>query len=173
MSHRIMEDEITARQHELIGSLLRESFPDYPQRSYFKQIPQFRLLDWRDEKLLAHTGVEHRVIRNGDSILRIFGVIDLCVASAERSRGLASRLLTDLESLARSAGVDAIVLVADDSRVYDAAGYSMVENSARWVMINDHETIGIAERPLAGLMVKMLGTKTWQPGLVDFLGYLF
>jgi hypothetical protein len=75
--------------------------------------------------------------------------------------------------LARSAGVDAIVLVADDSRVYDAAGYSMVENSARWVMINDHETIGIAERPLAGLMVKMLGTKTWQPGLVDFLGYLF
>jgi predicted N-acetyltransferase YhbS len=172
-SARVAEYELTPGQRELIRTLLQESFPGYPHRSYFKQLPQFRLLVQCDDELLGQVGVEHRVIRNGDSLLRIFGLVDLCVASTARSRGLGSRLLGEVETLARSSGVDAIILFADDARLYLGAGYQPAPNKIRWLMINEHESFDMAERPVEGLMVKMLGDRTWQPGLVDLLGYLF
>jgi len=43
----------------------------------------------------------------------------------------------------------------------------------KWLMLNEHESIGIAERPVAELMVKMLNEKPWNPGTVDLLGYMF
>jgi GNAT superfamily N-acetyltransferase len=98
----VAEYELTPGQRELIRALLRESVPGYPHRSYFKQLPQFRLLLQRDDELVGQVGVEHRVIRTGDSPLRIFGVIDLCVAPTARSQGLGSRLLGEVETLARS-----------------------------------------------------------------------
>jgi GNAT superfamily N-acetyltransferase len=168
------EHKITTQQHLAIQALLQESFPDYPQRSYYKQLPQSRLLAWRGDELVAHLGVEHRVIRDGDEAsMRILGVIDLCVAEPARSQGLGRRLLDQFESLARSSGVDATLLFADDPRLYLTAGYETVSNPVRWLMINEHETIGIGERPVEGLMVKMIGDRGWQPGLVDLLGYLF
>jgi predicted N-acetyltransferase YhbS len=170
---RFAEYELTPEQHELIQALLQESFPGYPHRTYFKQLPQFRLLVRRDDELVGQVGVEHRVIRNGDSLLRIFGVIDLCVASTARSNGLGSRLLGEVETLARSSGVDAIILFADDPRLYLNAGYEPVPNLIRWLMINEHESFDVAERSVEGLMVKMLRHRTWRPELVDLLGYLF
>jgi predicted N-acetyltransferase YhbS len=155
-SARVAEYEFTPGQRELIRALLRESVPGYPHRSYFKQLPQFRLLLQRDDELVGQVGVEHRVIRTGDSPLRIFGVIDLCVAPTARSQGLGSRLLGEVETLARSAGVDAIILFADDARLYLSAGYQPAPNPVRWLMINEHESFDVAERSVEGLMVKML-----------------
>jgi predicted N-acetyltransferase YhbS len=113
------------------------------------------------------------MIRNGSTPLRVFGVIDLCVTTSLRSQGFARRLLSEVESDARSSGVDAIILFADDPRVYLANGYQLVQNHGRWLMINDHETLGVAEKPLGEMMVKMLSGKPWGSGIVDLLGYLF
>lgn len=168
-----LEHEIDPQLHGKIRWLLEECFPGYPARSYFKQLPQFRYLAWGNGELLAHVSVEHRMIRNGSTPLRVFGVIDLCVTTSLRSQGFAGRLLSEVESDARSSGVDAIILFADDPRVYLANGYRLVQNHGRWLMINDHETLGVAEKPLGEMMVKMLSGKPWGSGTVDLLGYLF
>ena len=168
-----LEHEIDSQLHENIRKLLEECFQGYLARSYFKQLPQFRYLAWGDEELIAQVGIEHRMIRNGSAPLRVFGVIDLCVTISWRSQGVARRLLSEIESDARSSGADAIILFADDPRVYLANGYQSVQNHGRWLMINDHETLGIAEKPLNEMMVKMLSGKPWDSGVVDLLGYLF
>ncbi|WP_053693134.1 GNAT family N-acetyltransferase [Streptomyces sp. WM6372] len=167
------EHQIDSQVHERIHALLEESFAGYPERSYFKQLPQFRYLAWGDGRLLGHMGIEHRMITNGGTPLRIFGIIDLCVTASARSQGCASRLLSEVESAARSSGADAIVLFADDPRIYLANGYECVQNDGRWLMLHEHETFGIAEKPLDALMVKMLSGKRWESGVVDMLGYLF
>jgi hypothetical protein len=46
-------------------------------------------------------GVKLRVIRVGQGVFRTFGVVDLCVKANERSRGLATRLLTEVRGRSR------------------------------------------------------------------------
>jgi ribosomal protein S18 acetylase RimI-like enzyme len=118
-------------------------------------------------------GVEHRMVNNGGSVLRIFGIVDLCVVASARCQGHARRLLEQLEELGRHGEVDAVLLFADDPRLYLAAGYRRAPGTVRWLMVNEHESIGIAERPVQELMVKTLNEKPWSPGTVDMLGYLF
>ncbi|MEU2619463.1 GNAT family N-acetyltransferase [Streptomyces sp. NPDC007157] len=167
------EHEIDSSTHQKIHELLDACFPEYPSRTYFKQLPHLRRLAWEHGALVAQVGIDHRMIKNGDMPLRIFGIIDLCVAESTRSRGIASQLLVEIEAAARSSDVDAILLFADDPRVYLANGYQSVSNHVKWLMINDHETLGIAEKPLGEMMVKMLSGEPWGEGVVDLLGYLF
>lgn len=169
----LAEHAITSAAHAKIHRVLSECFPGYPDRSYFKQLPQFRYLGWRDGELLAHMGVDHRVISNGGSPLEIFGIIDLCVVPAARSQGHAGRLIAELEQFAGDSGIDAVVPFADDPRLYLSNGYSPAPSTMKWLMVNEHETIGIAERRVDEFMVKMLNGKPWNPGVVDMLGYLF
>jgi GNAT superfamily N-acetyltransferase len=167
------EHAITSTVQGKIHAVLDACFPGYPARSYFKQLPHFRYLGWSGGELVAHLGVEHRMIRNAGSPLRVFGVIDLCVVAEARSQGHARRLLDELEELGRRSEVDAVLLFADDPRLYLAAGYRRTPETVKWLMLNEHETIGIADRPVDELMVKMLNGKPWNPGTVDLLGYLF
>ncbi|MFB7918166.1 GNAT family N-acetyltransferase [Streptomyces sp. NPDC056061] len=168
-----LEHEIDSSTHVKIQELLGSSFPQYPSRTYYKQLPHLRHLVWDHGALVAQVGIDHRMIKNGDTPLRIFGIIDLCVATSTRSRGIASHLLVEIEAAARSSEVDAILLFADDPRVYLANGYQSVANRAKWLMINDHETLGIAEKPVGEMMVKMLSGASWGEDVVDLLGYLF
>lgn len=65
-------------------------------------------------------------------------------------------------------------MFADDHRLYTDNGYRRVTNLCRWMMIDEHQTLGIAEKSLADcMMVKQIGTQPWQDGRVDLLGYLF
>jgi GNAT superfamily N-acetyltransferase len=158
-----------------IHNLLIQSFPEYPQdRIYYKLLPQFRYLVWMGEKLIAHMGIEHRVITNGGKPVRIFGIIDLCVSKQYRSQKIATKLLHQVESLGRTHSIDFLVLFADDDRLYKANGYQRVENICRWVMIDEHQTIGVAERSLADcMMIRLMAGQEWENGLVDMLGYVF
>ncbi|MEV5788034.1 GNAT family N-acetyltransferase [Streptomyces sp. NPDC052287] len=167
------EHEIDSITHQKLCELLKSCFPEYPSRTYYKQLPHLRYLAWEEEVLIAQVGIDHRMIRSGDTPLRVFGIIDLCVTSSTRSRGLASNILTQIESMACSSRVDALLLFADDPRVYLANGYRKVSNRVKWLMINDHETLGITEKPLGEMMVKMLSDDPWDEGVVDLLGYLF
>ncbi len=171
----VAEYNIPSNVHKLINHLLVRSFPDYPlERSYYKLLPQFRYLVWMGENLIAHMGIEHRIITNTSIPVQIFGLIDLCVAPQYRSQKIATTLLQHIEVLGRSSTIDFLVLFADDHRLYTANGYHRVANLCRWMMVDEHQTIGVTEQSLSDcMMVKQIAAQTWRDGMVDLLGYLF
>ncbi len=172
---RVAEAEIGADLSGQAQSLLQMCFAGYPDRSYFKLPPHFRYLAMRSGSVLAaQMGVELRVIRVGDAVLRTFGVVDLCVRPNERSHGLASRLLAEVTEFARACGMDFVILFADDDRLYTRNGWARVRNRCSWLKIDDHTTLGLARRadPDA-MMVKAVGERAWPEGDVDLLGHLF
>jgi GNAT superfamily N-acetyltransferase len=172
---RIAEAEIGTDLDGQLQSILQTSFSGYPSRSYFKLPPHFRYLAMTsDGGVAAQMGVELRVIRVGDSVLRTFGVVDLAVQPSEQSRGLASRLLSELTGYARSCGMDFIILFADDDRLYTRNGWARVTNLCTWVKIDEHTTLGLATQADTGaLMVKAVGEQAWPQGDVDLLGHVF
>jgi len=172
---RVAEAEIGADLSRRLQSLLQACFPGYPGRSYFKLPPHFRYVAMTGGgAVAAQMGVEFRVIRVGGTVLRTFGVVDLCVAEGQRSRGLAGALLAEVTELARSCGMAFVVLFADDDRLYARHGWARVANRCSWVRINDHVTLGLARQADPGaMMVKALGEQPWPEGEVDLLGHLF
>jgi GNAT superfamily N-acetyltransferase len=172
---RVAEAEIDGDLSGQVQSLLQVCFPGYPNRSYFKLPPHFRYLAMMSGgAVAAHMGVELRVIRVADAVLRTFGVADLCVRQSERSRGLASGLLGQVTDFARACRMDFIILFADDERLYARNGWARVRNRCSWVKIDDHTTLGLARQadPDA-MMVKAIGPQAWPEGDVDLLGHLF
>ena len=171
---RIAEAEIPAEVMDQVQALLQACFPGYPSRAYYKLPPHFRYLAMAGGELAAQVGVELRVIRVGSTVLRTFGVVDLCVRGSQRSRGLAGRLLAEVTELARSCGMDFVILFADDDRLYTRNGWARAANPCSWLKINDHTTLGLATAEDTGaLMVKKIGQRTWPDGEVDLLGHLF
>lgn len=169
---RIAEVEIDTALAGELTTLLRESFPDYPARSYFKLPPHFRLIATVDGAVVGQLGVELRMMRVGTEVVRTFGVVDVCVR--DRGRGVATSLLTEVTALAGARGVDFIVLFADDDRLYVRNGWVPATNPLTWVKINDHRTLGLAENEvLESLMVKPLTARPWPIGDVDLLGPVF
>jgi GNAT superfamily N-acetyltransferase len=171
---RVAEAEIPADVMPQAQALLQECFPGYPDRAYFKLPPHFRYLARVNGELAAQMGVELRVIRVGETVLRTFGVVDLCVRGSERSRGLAAQLLAELTEHARACGMDFVILFADDDRVYTRTGWSRVANRCTWLKIDEHRTLGLATAQDTGaLMVKKIGPRPWPEGDVDLLGHVF
>ena len=171
----ITEWSLTQEHTTKLQSLLAACFPDYlSTRIYFKQLPQFRLLVWNNQQLIAQVGVEHRVINIDNTPFRIFGVIDLCCSPSNRSQGIATIILNKLYQQAKSQGIDFIVLFADDHRLYKREGFFRVNNQCKWLGIDEHKTIGILENELSDcMMVKSTSSKEWPLGTVDLMGYLF
>jgi GNAT superfamily N-acetyltransferase len=171
---RVAEAEIPADLTHQVQALMQMCFPGYPSRTYFKLPPHFRYLAVAGGELAGQVGVELRVIRVGSNVLRTFGVVDLCIRGSERSRGLASRLLAEVTELARSCGMDFVILFADDDRLYTRNGWARAANPCSWLKIDDHTTLGLATAQDTGaLMVKEVGQRTWPEGVVDLLGHLF
>lgn len=172
---RIEEYQIDKTTHLAIQGLLQHCFPGYPvERSFFKQLPDFRYLLRKDGLLIAHMSVEHRLINNDGQLIYIFGVADLCVDEAFQHQKIATRLLTELETLGKIHDIDFIVLQAKDHELYQNNGFLLQNNLCQWLLVSGNQTLGIARRRLEqSLMVKPLGEKHWKPGLTDFLGHVF
>ncbi len=176
------EAEIGRDLHASLQGLLGACFPDYPERSYFKLPPHFRYVATSDGTVdgtvdgavEGQLGVELRVIRVGDDILRTFGIVDLCVRDDRRGQGLASRLLAEAMEFAGACEIDFVILFADDDRLYLRHGWCHVDNPLTWVKIHEHSTLGVtrAVGPHA-MMVKAVGRRTWPTGEVDLLGHVF
>jgi len=171
---RVEEFELTAEEEQAIRQLLGSAFSVYPDRTYYKQQPDFRYLCWEQDTLVAHMGIEHRTINNAGQLLRIFGVADLCVQKAYQHRHIGSLLLSELSLLGQKNGIDFVVLIASDQQLYLKNGFLPVDNTCRWLLISEHATLGVAQRHIeSALMVKPLGKKRWKNGVVDFLGPIF
>jgi GNAT superfamily N-acetyltransferase len=171
---RWVESEIGVDLADQLKLLLKSSFPGYPDRSYFKLPPHFRFLGVMDGVIVAHMGVEFRVVRAGENIFRTFGIVDLCVQATARSRHLATRLLAEATAYARACAIDFVLLFADDDRLYVKNGWSRADNPCTWVKINEHVTLGTAHRQVPGaFMVKTIQGRDWPEGEVDLLGHIF
>ncbi len=172
---RIEEFQINSALHQSIQGLLQSCFAGYPEgRSFFKQMPDFRYLAHYENNLVAHMAVEHRQINNAGQLIRIFGIADLCVAEAHRHQRIATRLLTELQTLGKLHQIDFLVLQAQNHELYQKNGFLLQNNLCQWLLIQNNQTLGVARRRLAqSLMVKPLGDKNWKSGLTDFLGYVF
>ncbi len=172
---RVAEAEIGRDLSLGLRSLLQECFPGYPSRSYFKLPPHFRYLAVADDgAVAAQLGVELRVIRVGEVVLRTFGLVDVCVRDRDRSTGLASKLLAEATDYARACEAAFVILFADDDRLYTRNGWARVSNRCTWVKIDNHVTLGLARQVDPGvMMVKATGHQAWPAGDVDLLGHLF
>jgi len=172
----IDEFRIRPGRREAIRRLLADCFASAEftrHRTYLKQIPSRRLLATMNGRLVAHLGLEHRVIGTSTGPAAILGILDVCVATPCRSKGIASELLAWVGGLAAEHAIDFLLLFATDSRLYEKNGFRRAGNTSRWAKIHEHATIGIGEGPLEEFMVKAVGARTWPDGLVDLLGYQF
>lgn len=170
------EDQLSVDETEALAALLDDSFPDmFNGRVYFKQLPNFRFLVWRNEHLCGQVGVSHRIMRLGETPMRVFGVIDMCVAEPERRAGIGRSLLEAVIGAAQSGGADFVLLYADDPRIYEAHGFVLRKNLCRWLAIDEHHTLGVQTETLNECMMSLSFRDTDWPELdeLDMMGYLF
>ncbi|MBX2862741.1 MAG: GNAT family N-acetyltransferase [Leptolyngbyaceae cyanobacterium MAG.088] len=171
----LAEFEIRPPLNQQLITLRCQCFPDTQQsRSYFKQLPQHRLLVFQDCQLIAHIGLEHRVITLNEKVLRIFGLIDVFVDPQHQGQGIASAMLTHLTKLGTQFSVDFLMAFATDPRIYQKNGFHLVDNYFQWLRVDEHKNYGVAiERIADEAWVKSLSGFPWTNGCVDLLGYLF
>jgi len=155
--------------------LLRNScFPNYSvNRSYYKQLPHYRALEYEDEQLVGYMGIDYRVVAVDAKPLKIFGVIDFCVAKNFRGNGIGNSMLSSLYSYAEAKDIEFIILIADDPRIYVNNGFKQIKSYSSWLRINEHVNYGVSVEYLSDLYAKQVGQKIWPVGHVDWLGYQF
>ncbi len=173
--NQIEEYQVSELEHVKINQLLQQAFSGYPSdKSYYNQVPTFRLLAYQGERLIGHLGVNYRIITLNRDPFPIFGISDLCVDIEFQSQKIASSLLNKLELLAQKTLVDFLVLIADQHEVYLDNGFELVNNRGKWLIIRREMSLGIAHSKLKNcLMIKSIKGKEWETGTVDFLGSMF
>lgn len=172
----VPEYELKPSSDVAIRDLLQVCFPGYPSgRNYYKQLPSFRYLAWQDDRLAAHAALEHRVINNGGQILRILGLTDFCVSPEDQNQHLASRLLEAIAQLGQTTEVDFILLLSSNPAVYLQNGFRPIDAKCRWVILHQHQTVGVARRRMEQtIMIRSVSGKAWREGgELDFLGPVF
>ena len=171
----IAEYKMSKSHQEKIALLLEKAFPTYPQGQYFyNQLPSFRYLVWNDDELVAHVGIDHRVIRLGDKIFKVFGMVDLCVEEKYQSQKIGSSLLEKIEEEAKAYEIDFLLLVAEQFDLYTRNGFKVVENTSKWLMLRNQHSFGILHRKLKNcILYKPVNDKEWTEGTLDFLGTVF
>lgn len=171
---RVEEFALTEPQQRDIQQLLKNAFPGYPDRTFYRQLPDFRYLGYQEERLMAHLAVEHRLLHNAGQLVKVFGVMDLCVDPLFQRRRIASYLLDQLTGLGQTHQIDFLVLLASQHQLYLDNGFQLVSNPCVWMIINGDQCLGLTRRSVKNsLMVKPLGGRQWKEGLVDFLGAMF
>ncbi len=83
-------------------------------------------------------------------------------------------MLQELETLGKKHKIDFITLIAQEQKFYKKNGFKVYNNDCRWLIINDKQSLGLAQRNLDNaLMIKPLSGEKWNKEMVDFLGCLF
>ncbi|MDE0346042.1 MAG: GNAT family N-acetyltransferase [Boseongicola sp.] len=157
-----------------IAGLLDECFDSvHGGRTFFKQAPHQRLLAWSESGLVGHVGMDFRVVRAGEATVSVLGIVDLCVAAVARRQGIGASLLQGVEE--RAEGQSFALAMADDSRLYRRAGYSLIHAAdVTFLAIDELRCQGVVRRDLSEIfMVKRLGGDAWPDGPIDLLGNLF
>ncbi|MEO8122754.1 MAG: GNAT family N-acetyltransferase [Burkholderiales bacterium] len=159
-----------------LARLLDLCFPEtFNGRTYFKQLPHARLIHRQDGAIGGQVGLDYRVVRIASEVVRVLGIIDLCVAPELRHCGRASALLDSAAEIGADARVAFTNLFADKPDLYLRNGYRAVAPALiTWLAIEDRSTCGIHERDFCGvLMARPVAGVDFPRGAIDLLGYLF
>jgi N-acetylglutamate synthase-like GNAT family acetyltransferase len=167
------EFELSFSEREQLNALLNSCFDGvFKDRLYFKQLPHWRHLLVAGDRIVAQAGVDHRVIRIGEQVATIFGIID--VQPDMRDKGLAHQLLAEIAGLGQAHGVQFAVAMADDQRLYEACGFRNVPAYCRWLAVDNVTSKTVMEENLGEcFMMRPLTGMAWPEGMVDLVGYLF
>ena len=83
-------------------------------------------------------------------------------------------MLNHLEENCITYEINFLILVAEDRSLYKKRGFQSVSNTVRWLLINDHQSLGVMHGKLdKSLMVKATGKLKWNDGLLDLMGGVF
>jgi len=169
------EYTLNPQQSTAVNILLRSCFSGFPaDRNYHKSLPSFRLIVWDGDEAIGHLAVVFRIVKIGSTLARIYGISEVCVHPEYRSKQIGSILLDELEQDAEQHQIDFLVLIAEDRALYKKRKYKSVSNTVRWLLINDHQSLGVMHGHLdQSLMIKKMGKMKWNKGLLDLLGGLF
>lgn len=175
---QIFEYEMNVELRNKLQLLLVECFTDeFPEdRIYFKQLPHFRFLAFDDDnELVGQVGLDYRVMNLNGKPIRVLGIIDLCVSKINRSQGIGSLLLNEIEAFCKGKSIDFLLLFADNKKLYSNVGFKSVNNECKWLKIDDENqtTYGIGNESINELMIKEVGSIKWGDGKIDLLGYLY
>ncbi len=165
---------MTKAQHKSIEVLRNQSFPEHQaNRSYYKQLPHMRALQFDGDILVGYLGLDYRAIKVGDEVYKVLGIIDFCVAEQWRGKGIGSFMLSEISSFAEAKNVDFIVLISALEGFYRRQGYSKVEGIHSWLRLHEHTNYGVAVEHIDDLFIKPISGKQWGNGHVDWLGYRY
>ncbi len=169
------EWEIQEKENLEIQYLLQKCFPEYfCNRTYFKQIPHFRLLAKKDNTVVGQVGLDYRMMSLNNKPIQVLGIIDLCILPSFQGQKIGSQLLQYVEKIALENHIDFLLLFADNPQLYLKHGFKKCShNMIHWVKINEHETLGIGKEIIPELMIKEIHDKKWEEGILDMLGYLY
>lgn len=169
------EVHLSATTRRQLTDLRSRCFPaSAVPRPYLKQLPHWRLLARQGGVLVAQAGVDHRMVAFDGQPASVLGVVDLCVDPAARGQGLAGRMLEYLHRRACDGGVDALLLAADDPRLYLRHGFVALDLRATWLRVHEHRTLGLACESLHGVLMLRPAARALHPlRTVDLLGTLF
>lgn len=170
----IPEINLSDLQHEAIQKLRNKSFPDHQvERSYFKQLPHMRAMEFKNEQLVGYMGLDYRVVGAGESAFKVLGVIDICVDESFRKQGIGSSMLSQLSEYAKTKDVDFIMLVSELNDFWVANDYQRVDAMSSWLRIHENTNYGVAVDRVDDLYIKPVSGKSWVDGHVDWLGYMY
>ena len=172
----VLEYALKDAHRNAIISLFQHAFEGYPEHAtYYNQVPDFRVLAWQKNNLVGHAGIHHRNISIGKQcVSSVFGIADLCVAPDHQKNNVGTVILDHVASLANKSNVDFLILTSGEDKFYMKNGFSIVHNPCRWLVIHNHESMGVLRRQLQkGLLIRPTGTLDWPEGEVDFMGHMF
>lgn len=169
------EVNLSAATRRQLTALRNRCFPAHAvPRPNLKQLPHWRLLARQRGVVVAQAGVDHRMVAFDGRPASVLGVVDLCVEPAARGQGLAGCMLETLHRRARDGGVDALLLAADDPRLYLRHGFVALDLRATWLRVHEHRTLELARAPLPGVLMFRPAARPLHPErAVDLLGTLF
>ena len=106
-------------------------------RNYFKQPPHYRILAKENNKLIGQIGLDYRAMNLDGNPIKVLGIIDICVDSKHRNRGIGKTLLKKVDdlSLEFSDKVDFIFLVTNIPNYFEQYGFRRVEPITTWIKI--------------------------------------
>ncbi|CAM3033354.1 GNAT family N-acetyltransferase [Vibrio rarus] len=170
----VHEIDVTNQQHQAITKVRNQAFPEHQvPRSYYKQLPHMRALEYKNGELIGYLGLDYRVMKVADTVYTVLGIIDFCVAKPYRSQGVGSAMLAEVAAFAEKKNVDFITLISEHHQFYCARGYQQVSAINSWLRVDEHTNYGVAVEFLDQLYVKPISGREWECGHVEWLGYMY
>lgn len=175
----VNEFEIKEKVKIELNNLLSICFTDtiYNERTYFKQLPHYRLIMKLDNKVIGQLGIDYRVMNLNGNLIKVFGVIDLAVHPNFQKRGFGINLMKELELIAikNKQNIDFLFLTTDNPLFYEKIGYIKTINKVDWLKIDQGKNYGLGSEVINDsiLMFKKIGIKNWKDGELDMLGYWY